>query len=171
MVMRAFLPSTSPRTSAYSDTSKHPPSMVEAIQAFCRKTGQPTPETTAGICRCIFDSLALRYRQVFAWLKEFSPVPIDTLHIIGGGSQNALLNQMTADACHVAVVAGPQECTALGNIMLQARAAQLVGDVWEMRRCIAETSTMQRFEPHPTEDWDAAFEKFCFWKNEISPEK
>ena len=125
----------------------NPPSMVEAIQDFCRKTNQDIPETTAQICRCIFDSLALRYRQVFAWLKEFSPVPIDTLHIIGGGSQNALLNQMTADACNVTVVAGPQECTALGNVMLQARAAGLVGDVWEMRRCIAETSTMQRFEP------------------------
>ena len=143
----------------------NPLSMVEAIQDFCRKTNQDIPETTAQVCRCIFDSLALRYRQVFAWLKEFSPVPIDTLHIIGGGSQNALLNQMTADACNVTVVAGPQECTALGNVMLQARAAGLVGDVWEMRRCIAETSTMQRFEPQSTVDWEAAFEKFVL----ISP--
>ena len=146
-------------------TFANPPSMVEAIQDFCRKTSQDIPETTAQVCRCIFDSLALRYRQVFAWLKEFSPVPIDTLHIIGGGSQNALLNQMTADACNVTVVAGPQECTALGNVMLQARAAGLVGDVWEMRRCIAETSTMQRFEPQSTVDWEAAFEKFVL----ISP--
>ena len=125
----------------------NPASMIEAIRQYCKDTDQYVPETPAEICRCIFDSLALRYRQVFAWLKEFSPVPIDTLHIIGGGSQNALLNQMTADACNVTVVAGPQECTALGNVMLQARAAGLVGDVWEMRRCIAETSTMQRFEP------------------------
>lgn len=125
----------------------NPPSMVEAIQAYCRRTQQPVPETRAAICRCIFESLALRYQQVFGWLKEFSPVPLDVLHIIGGGSQNALLNQMTADACNVTVLAGPQECTALGNILVQAKAAGLVGDVWEMRRCIAETSTMQRFEP------------------------
>ena len=142
-------------------TFANPPSMVGAIQDFCRKSNQDVPETTAQICRCIFDSLALRYRQVFAWLKEFSPVPIDTLHIIGGGSQNALLNQLTADACNVTVVAGPQECTALGNVMLQARAAGLVGDIREMRRCIAETSTLQRFEPQPNADWDEAFERFC----------
>ena len=138
----------------------NPSSMVGAIQDFCRRTSQDIPETTAQICRCIFDSLALRYRQVFAWLKEFSPVPIDTLHIIGGGSQNALLNQMTADACNVTVVAGPQECTALGNVMLQARAAGLVGDLSDMRRVIAENVAPTRFEPQQGDDWDAAFARF-----------
>lgn len=138
----------------------NPPSMVEAIQAYCRRTQQPVPETRAVICRCIFESLALRYQQVFGWLKEFSPVPLDVLHIIGGGSQNALLNQMTADACNVTVLAGPQECTALGNILVQAKAAGLVGDVWEMRRLVTQATDLQRFEPHSNADWDTAFKRF-----------
>ena len=138
----------------------NPASMVEAIQRFCRETRQPIPETRAQVCRCIFESLALRYRQVFAWLKEFSPVPIDTLHIIGGGSQNALLNQMTADACRVSVLAGPQECTVLGNLMVQAQAAGLVGDLGDMRRVIAENVAPTRFEPQQSDDWDAAFARF-----------
>ena len=138
----------------------NPPSMVEAIQEFCRKTGQSVPESPAEICRCIFESLALRYRQVFSWLKEFSPVPLDVLHIIGGGSQNAVLNQMTADACNVAVLAGPQECTALGNVMMQAQAAGLVGDIREMRRFIAENVDLHRFEPQSDADWSTAYNRF-----------
>ncbi|MCR5129903.1 MAG: rhamnulokinase [Prevotella sp.] len=138
----------------------NPSSMVEAIQSYCRQTSQPIPETPAEICRCIFDSLALRYRQVFGWLKEFSPVPLDVLHIIGGGSLNKYLNQMTADACQVVVLAGPQEGTALGNIMMQAKAGNLVNDIWEMRHIIANSLDLQRFEPKEKEKWDVAFEKF-----------
>ena len=139
----------------------NPLSMVEAIQDFCRRTGQPVPETTAQMCRCIFDSLALRYRQVFEWLKEFAPFPIDVLHIIGGGSLNKYLNQMTADSLGVEVLAGPQEGTAIGNIMLQAKAAGLVSDIWEMRAIIADSIDLVPF--HPSSDraaWDAAFSKF-----------
>ena len=138
----------------------NPPSMVDAIRQYCRRTGQPVPESRAEICRCIFDSLALRYRQVFGWLQEFSPVPLDVLHIIGGGSLNKYLNQMTANACRVTVLAGPQECTALGNIMMQARAGGLVGDIWEMRRMIADSVDMVRFEPEGGREWDAAYEKY-----------
>ncbi|MBQ9637613.1 MAG: rhamnulokinase [Prevotella sp.] len=138
----------------------NPPSMVDAIQQYCRQTGQPVPETTAEVCRCIFDSLALRYRQVFGWLKEFSPVSLDVLHIIGGGSLNNHLNQMTADACQVCVIAGPQEGTALGNIMMQAKAAGLVSDIWQMRHMIAESIDLVRFEPKDKALWDAAYEQF-----------
>lgn len=139
----------------------NPPSMVEAIQQYCRTTGQPVPETRAQLCRCIFDSLALRYRQVFQWLKEFSPVSLDVLHIIGGGSLNRYLNQMTADACQVRVLAGPQECTALGNVMMQAKATGLVSDIWEMRRLIASAVEMQTYEPAADKAaWDAAYERY-----------
>jgi len=138
----------------------NPSSMVDAIQQYCRQSGQPEPETPAEICRCIFDSLALRYRQVFSWLKEFSPVSLDVLHIIGGGSLNKYLNQMTADACQVVVLAGPQEGTALGNIMMQAKASKLVSDIWEMRHIIANSLDLQKFEPKEKELWDAAYEKF-----------
>ena len=138
----------------------NPASMVGAIQQYCRKSRQPVPETRAQLCRCIFDSLALRYRQVFQWLKEFSPVPIDVLHIIGGGSLNRYLNQMTANACQVRVLAGPQECTALGNIMMQAQACGQVDDIWEMRRIIADSLELVEYEPQDREEWDQAYSKF-----------
>ena len=162
----------------------NPGSMIEAIQTYCRETGQPVPETPAEICRCIFDSLALRYRQVFGWLKEFwnstvgdptaklsgtepatgkgqEMAGINVLHIIGGGSLNKYLNQFTADACGVEVLAGPQECTAIGNIMLQAKAMGMVKDVWEMRAIIANSVELAPY--HPTGDktaWDKAYEKY-----------
>ena len=138
----------------------NPPSMVEAIKDYCKKTGQHVPEGYAETCRCIFDSLALRYRQVFEWLKEFADFPITTLHIIGGGSLNEYLDQFTANSLGVEVLAGPQEGTAIGNIMLQAKASGIVGDIWEMRRIIARSITMKRFVPQDQDEWDAAYSRY-----------
>ena len=138
----------------------NPDSMIDAIQTYCRQSGQPVPETPAEICRCIFDSLALRYKQVFNWLKEFSPFELKTLHIIGGGSLNKYLNQFTANATGATVLAGPQEGTAIGNIMLQAKAAGLVNDIWEMRQIIANSLELVRYEPTDEAAWDAAYEKY-----------
>ena len=138
----------------------NPASMVDAITTYCEKTNQPIPHGYAQTCRCIFDSLALRYRQVFAWLKEFADFDINVLHIIGGGSKNEYLDQFTANSCGVTVLAGPQEGTAIGNIMLQAKAAGMVGDIWEMRRIIADSLELKRFEPQDKEIWDAAYEKY-----------
>ena len=137
-----------------------PTSMIGAIQQYCRETGQPVPETPGELCRCIFDSLALRYRQVFQWLQEFAPFRLDVLHIIGGGSLNKYLNQFTANATGVTVLAGPLEGTALGNIMLQAKGAGLVSDIWQMRRIIANSVNLVRYEPQDKAQWDAAFEKY-----------
>lgn len=89
-----------------------------------------------------------------------SVFPINTLHIIGGGSLNEYLNQFTANATGVTVLAGPQECTALGNIMLQAKAAGAVEDIFDMRRIIADSVSMKRFEPKDKAEWDAAYEKY-----------
>ena len=138
----------------------NPACMVDAIKAYCQRTGQHVPEGYAEICRCIFDSLALRYRQVFTWLKEFANFDIDVLHIIGGGSLNKYLNQFTANSCGVTVLAGPQEGTAIGNIMLQAKASGLVKDIWEMRQIIANSIELQKFEPQDKEAWDEAYERF-----------
>lgn len=138
----------------------NPASMVDAITTYCEKTNQPIPQGYAQTCRCIFDSLALRYRQVFAWLKEFADFEINVLHIIGGGSKNEYLDQFTANSCGVTVLAGPQEGTAIGNIMLQAKAAGMVGDIWEMRRIIADSLELKRFEPQDKEIWDVAYEKY-----------
>ncbi len=139
----------------------NPPSMIEAIQQYCRQTCQTVPQTPPELCRCIFDSLALRYRQVFGWLKEFADFPVDVLHIIGGGSLNKYLNQFTADALGVEVLAGPQECTAIGNIMVQAKAAGLVDDVWAMRRMIAASVDMVAYHPQGDEAvWSQAFDRY-----------
>ena len=142
----------------------NPPSMIEAIQQYCRETKQDVPETPAEICRCIFDSLALRYRQVFGWLKEFkntsltsvsdqgqsvalrtlSPLTSDiVLHVIGGGSLNKYLTQFTADACGVS-------------------------DIWAMRQIIANSVEMVPY--HPAGDkaaWDKAYQRFL----EVSGER
>ena len=137
-----------------------PSSMIGAIQQYCRDTKQPVPETPAEVCRCIFDSLALRYRQVYEWLQEFAPFKLDVLHIIGGGSLNKYLNQFTANSTGATVLAGPQECTAIGNIMLQAQAAGIVSDIWDMRRIIAQSTEMVKYQPEDKEIWDAAYKKF-----------
>ncbi len=157
MQIEAFRSIINPDDKAFAN----PPSMIEAIKQYCRETGQDVPESPAEICRCIFDSLALRYRQVFNWLKEFADFELSVLHVIGGGSLNKYLTQFTADSLGVEVLAGPQECTAIGNIMLQAKASGDVADIWEMRRIIANSVDMVAY--HPTKDqaaWDAAYEKF-----------
>lgn len=138
----------------------NPASMVEAIKDYCRQTGQHVPEGYAEICRCIFDSLALRYRQVFNYLREMASFPIEVLHIIGGGSLNAYLNQFTANSLGIEVLAGPQEGTAIGNIMLQAKASGDVGDIWDMRRIIAASIELKRFEPTDKDQWDNAYGRF-----------
>ena len=142
------------------DLFANPSSMIEAIQTYCKNSGQPVPETPAEICRCIFDSLALRYRQVFQWLKEFSSFDLSVLHIIGGGSLNKFLNQFTANSLGVQVLAGPQEGTAIGNIMLQAKASGLVSDIWEMRRIIANSLQLVKYEPTDKALWDQGYEKY-----------
>ncbi len=145
-----------------------PKTMTAAIQQYCRDTQQPVPETPAEICRCIFDSLALRYRQVFEWLKEFGSTAkpsstlegIRVLHIIGGGSLNKYLNQFTANSTGATVLAGPQECTAIGNIMMQAKAAGLVKDIWQMRAIIANSIEMVKYDPQDKEIWNEAYNKY-----------
>lgn len=124
-----------------------PKSMLDAICTYCEAHNQPVPETPAQYCRCIFDSLAQRYKTICSWLQEFAPFHIDTLHIIGGGSQNTMLNQLTANALGIRVLAGPQEATALGNIMLQAKANSLVKDRWEMRKAIANSIELKEYTP------------------------
>ena len=157
MQVEAFRSIINPDDKAFAN----PPSMIEAIQQYCRETMQAVPETPAEICRCIFDSLALRYRQVFGWLKEFADFNLTVLHVIGGGSLNKYLTQFTADACGVEVLAGPQECTAIGNMMLQAKASGDVSDIWAMRQIIANSVEMVPY--HPAGDkaaWDQAYEKY-----------
>ena len=138
----------------------NPSSMIEAIQNYCRKTNQPVPETHQEIARCIFESLAMRYRQVIGYLNELAPFAIEKLHVIGGGVWNKYLMQMAANATGLEVVTGPIEGTAIGNIMLQAKAAGVVSDMFEMRKIIAQSIEINTYQPQDREVWDKAYERY-----------
>ncbi|HLP04710.1 MAG TPA: rhamnulokinase family protein [Paludibacter sp.] len=138
----------------------NPVSMTKTIKEYCSNTGQEVPESHAEFVRCIFESLALKYRLVISILNDFAPFEIEKLHVIGGGSKNPLLNQWTANAINLPVLAGPSEATALGNIMIQARAAGLVGSLSEMRSMIRESVHIDEYRPQDKTAWENAFEKF-----------
>ncbi|MCF0196492.1 MAG: rhamnulokinase [Bacteroidaceae bacterium] len=138
----------------------NPPSMVTAIQTYCQRTGQPVPTSYQQTARCIFESLALRYRQVLGYLREFAPFPIERLHVIGGGTYNTILMQMTANSIGLPVYTGPVEGTAIGNIMLQAKAAGVVRDIFDMRGIIAQSIEMKTYQPTDAAVWDAAYARF-----------
>ncbi|MDR0542291.1 MAG: rhamnulokinase [Dysgonamonadaceae bacterium] len=128
----------------------NPESMTRAIAEYCKANNQMPPETDAAFIRCIFDSLALKYRDVLDSLRKIAPFPIEKLHVIGGGSQNSLLNQMTADATGIPVVAGPSEATALGNVMMQAKGLGIVGSLQEIREIIRNSVSPEIFYPQKT---------------------
>ncbi len=138
----------------------NPVSMVDIIRDYCRLTGQQIPQSCGEITRCIFESLALRYRQVLESLRRFADFPIERLHVIGGGSRNNLLNSFTANAIGIPVVAGPSEATAIGNIMLQAKAAGMVSDIAEMRKLICRSIEVHTFEPSDKEAWEEGYMKY-----------
>jgi len=142
------------------DCFANPADMEKAIAEYCRATGQAVPEKRGQVVRCIFESLALRYRQVLENLRSLSPRPIDTLHVIGGGSRNDLLNQFTANAIGIPVIAGPSEATAIGNVMIQAMAAGEATDVAGMRQLINRSIPLKTYQPQDTEAWDAAYIHF-----------
>lgn len=135
----------------------NPPSMMKAIRDYCKKTGQEVPNDDIAITRCILDSLALRYKQVAADLQEFSPHHIDTLHVIGGGSQNVVLAQYTSNAVGIPVVAGPSEATAYGNIMIQAKSAGFVDDI---RKVVRNSVSPVFFEPKEKDEWAHGYELY-----------
>ena len=142
------------------DCFANPADMEQAIREYCRTTGQPVPEQRGQIVRCIFESLALRYRQVLENLRALSPRPIETLHVIGGGSRNDLLNQFTANAIGIPVVAGPSEATAIGNVMIQAMTVGEATDVAGMRQLISRSIPLKTYHPQDMAAWDAAYIHF-----------
>ena len=137
-----------------------PDDMTEAIAQECRRTGQPVPEEEGQFVRCALESLALRYRMVLGWLEELTGVKVRVIHVVGGGAQNALLNQFTADACGVPVIAGPVEATALGNVMVQAMADGDVGSLRDIRDVVRRSEAITEFHPVNTDAWNDAWERF-----------
>jgi rhamnulokinase len=137
-----------------------PKDMPTAIREYCQRTGQPVPDDEGAVIRCALESLALRYRMVLGYLEELVDGPIDTIHIVGGGSNNKLLNQMAADSCNRTVVAGPGEATAIGNVMMQAVSCGDVGSIAQAREVIRRSFDCDLHEPHHTQQWDDAYRRF-----------
>ncbi|WP_043622202.1 rhamnulokinase [Nonomuraea candida] len=124
-----------------------PGDMPARIAAECRRTGQRPPASPAAFVRCVLESLALGHRLAVRQAMELSGRDVEVVHLVGGGSRNELLCQFTADACGLPVVAGPAEATALGNVLVQARAAGLVSGLEEMRALVASSQPLRRYEP------------------------
>jgi len=138
----------------------NPASMTKAITEYCLATGQTAPANHAGYVRCIFESLSLKYKNVLGKFIQLAPFPIEKLHVIGGGSKNPLLNQWTANAIGIPVIAGPSEATAIGNIMIQAKAAGCVNSLPEIRQIIRDSVQLEVFLPGNKNEWDKAYEKY-----------
>lgn len=158
------LAENTPAFTAFINPDDHmfsaPDDMPKAIIEYCKKTGQHAPNTHGEFLRVIFESLALKYRHILNIFRKISLNPINRLHVIGGGSRNALLNRFTADAIGIPVVAGPAEASALGNIMLQAKAAGAVKDLSQMRNILIKNTDTTVYEPNDTESWDNAYSRF-----------
>lgn len=135
--------------------------MPEKIQAFCRETGQEVPETPGAIVRCINESLAMRYAEVWGKLMAYTDDKPEVLHVVGGGCQDRLLNQFTANAIGVTVKAGPVEATGLGNILAQMLADGAISSLSEGRAIVAASVEVEDFEPVDDEVWALAREKFA----------
>jgi rhamnulokinase len=136
-----------------------PGDMPARIQKYCEHTQQPIPETKGAIVRCALESLALKYRWVLDRLEEMLGYQLNPIHIIGGGTQNRLLNQLTADATNRSVVAGPIEATAIGNVLMQAVALGHFKSLDEARAVVRHSFKPETYEPQPSDHWDTAYQK------------
>jgi len=138
--------------------------MVSKIQDFCRKTGQLVPETVGQVARCIYESLALRYRLALEGLEGVKGEKIESLNIVGGGIQNKLLNQMVADSLNRVVITGPVEGAAIGNLLGQAMALGVIKDLDDLRRVVRNSEPVEEYHPNHTEAWDAAYQRMLSYR-------
>ena len=136
-----------------------PPDMPKAIRDLCIATGQTPPEGIGATIRCCLESLGLKYRAVLETLEKLSGQRIHTLHIVGGGSQNKLLNQIAANATGCRVIVGPVEATAIGNVLLQAKAKGHIASLADLRTIVRDSFPTETYKPNPGEkaQWDAAY--------------
>ncbi len=138
----------------------NPGNMPKAIQDYCKKTGQSVPEGKGEIARCVYESLVLKYKLTVQQIESITGKKIERLHIIGGGAHNEMMNQLTADALGIPVYAGPTEATAIGNVMLQAKALGKVSSLAEIRKIVRKSFDVVTCLPLPKHDWDKVFERF-----------
>ncbi len=137
-----------------------PGNMPERIVHYCAETDQAAPETPGQFVRCILESLSLLYRVTLEEIEQVTGRTIRRLHIVGGGSRNALLNEFAANATGRQVIAGPVEATAIGNVLIQAIALGHVKSLTALRRIVGDSFSLQTVEPRAAEDWQAAYQRF-----------
>jgi rhamnulokinase len=159
--MAAHTPAWGPLLALNDRRFLPPGDMPARIQAFCHETGQPVPQTAGEIVRCALESLALEYRWVAERLDELVGHALPTLHIVGGGSQNRLLNQFAANATGRTVLAGPVEATAIGNVLVQAIALGYLADLAEARALVRRSFSVEAYEPRDTAAWDEAYRRYA----------
>jgi rhamnulokinase len=141
-----------------------PPNMLAAINQFCTRTRQAVPRDPGAYVRAVLESLAFKYRLVLRDLEFVTGERVDQIRIIGGGSKNRFLNQLTADASGKQVLAGPAEATALGNVAIQILATGGASSLQEVRDIVDRSFPTEVFEPRDTDRWDQhseRFEQYC----------
>jgi rhamnulokinase len=138
----------------------NPPDMPETIREFCRKTGQIVPDSNAAIARCIYDSLAMKYKYTLEQIESIIQKPVERIHVIGGGANNRFLCQLTADATGLPVIAGPVEATAIGNILMQARGLGYIDTLQDMRTIVSGSFDLIQYLPSGTSEWNIEYQRF-----------
>lgn len=151
---RSFIDPDAPELSAHGN-------LPDKIRAYCESTNQPVPETIGQLVRCIYESLAMKYRLALEQIGECTGKSFDVLHLMGGGTKDGFLCELAAQSLDMPVVAGPIEATALGNIVLQLIALGEIENIEEGRKIIAETEKVKTFIENRTFDWNEAYERFC----------
>ena len=134
--------------------------ILERVREFCRKTGQYVPESVGEIMRCIYESLAMKYRMTFEKLCECTGKDYPVIHVIGGGTKDGLLCRMTASSCGKTVKAGPIEATVMGNVAVQLMSDGTIGSISEARKAVAASESLKTYEPENTDEWIKAYESF-----------
>ncbi|MGN1135872.1 MAG: rhamnulokinase family protein [Oscillospiraceae bacterium] len=132
----------------------------ERVREYCRRTGQPVPESVGEVMRCIYESLALKYRLAFDEIRECTGKEYRKIHLVGGGTKDGMLCRMTAAACDCDVVAGPIEATAYGNIAMQLIADGAIPDIKTARRIIAKSDNVKMYSPENTDEWEKAYKRY-----------
>lgn len=134
--------------------------MPERVREFCRKTGQYVPETVGEVMRCIYESLAMKYKYVLAGIEDCTNKQYDRIHVMGGGTKDTFLCAMTASSCNRTVYAGPIEATVLGNVAVQLMASGDIKDISEARKIIAKGENLKTYEPVDADKWEEAYAEF-----------
>ena len=145
-----------------------PGDMASRVRSFCKETEQTPPEGPAAVARCVFESLALKYEHAIQQAQSLTGRTVSSVNVVGGGSQNALLCQLTADASGLPIVAGPVEATAIGNVMVQAFAQDRVGSLEEMRAVVRDSFEASTYGPNDADEWSGLREKFSKLLKEAS---